>query len=267
MARVSIVIITKNEAASIANCIKVAQLITDDIIVIDNGSTDNTPEIVQEYGCRLSREIWEGYGANKNKGAHLARYDWILSLDADEVPDMKLVYSLHTLDLSNPHIVYDIKFKSYFGKKQIRFGNWGFDHRLRLFNRNLVKWSDSRVHETLLLPKDISIVKIKGHIHHYTVNDNKECNKKSIYYAGLSASHYLSQGKKANFIRLYVSPTFDFMVNYIIRLGFLDGAEGLNIARNIYENTWLKYHYLRLYQQKKQTSIKISILNTKHIGS
>ncbi len=242
-------IIAKNEAAFIANCVSKARLITDDVIVVDSGSTDDTPEIVQQYGCRLKHETWDGYGANKNKGAVLARYDWILSLDADEVPDMQLIKSLHELELQDAHVVYDIKFRSYFGQKRIRFGNWGHDHRLRLFNRKLVRWSESRVHETLLLPKSARTKRIRGHIHHYTVRNMEECYRKAVYYAGLSADQYLGNGRKAGFLKLYFSPVFGFVINYIIRLGFLDGEEGWNIARTIYRNTWLKYHYLKHYQQ------------------
>jgi len=141
MIPVSVIIITKNEAEYIAGCIEMVKLITDDIIVIDNGSTDATLNIAERYGCRVYGYSWDGYGANKNKGAQLANYDWILSIDADEVPDMELVNSLHNLWLRNTEMVYDIKFRTYFGQKRIRFGTWGRDHHVRLFNRTVVKWS------------------------------------------------------------------------------------------------------------------------------
>ena len=174
MVPVSIVIITKNEADIIAACIQKSRLITDDIVVIDNGSTDDTLDIAGIYGCRIYEKKWDGYGSNKNKGIGAAKYDWILSIDADEVPDDELIRSLHKLKFNNPSIVYDIKFKSYFGKKLIRFGSWGRDHHIRLFNRNLVKWSETLVHETLILPENIQIKKIRGHLHHYSVKDINE---------------------------------------------------------------------------------------------
>ncbi|NNU34504.1 glycosyltransferase family 2 protein [Mucilaginibacter sp. S1162] len=135
MIPVSVVIITKNEAEVIAECIAAAKLITDDIIIIDNYSTDQTYDIAVAEGCRVYQKNWDGYGANKNKGIDLAKYDWILSVDADEIADTELVLSLHSLKLSDPTMVYDIKFKSYFGKKLIRYGSWGRDHHIRLFNR------------------------------------------------------------------------------------------------------------------------------------
>src|ERR1700749_1369526 len=113
MVPVSVVIITKNEADVIANCISAAKLITDDIIIVDNDSTDETCTIALAAGCNVYRENWDGYGANKNKGIALAKYNWILSIDADEVPDEELIGTLHELKFDDPKVVYDIDFKSY----------------------------------------------------------------------------------------------------------------------------------------------------------
>ncbi|MES2418188.1 MAG: glycosyltransferase family 2 protein [Bacteroidota bacterium] len=254
MVPVSIVIITKNEAETIANCLSVCSLISDDVIVVDNGSTDDTLKIVQQQGCRIYEETWDGYGANKNKGANYAHYDWILSIDADEIPDQQFINSLRYINLNNPNWVFDIRFKSYFGEKLVRFGNWGYDHRIRLFNRKLVKWSTAIVHEKLLLPPAAQVKKIKGHLHHFTVGNLKECNEKAVYYARLSAEQYINSGQKFSTVKFYMSPVFGFIKNYIAKLGFLDGYVGWNIALLIYKNTWLKYHYIK--QELKQPALK-----------
>src|ERR1700744_5009799 len=258
MVPVSIVIITKNKAKCIADCLDMAKLITNDIVIIDNGSTDATLSIALSYGCRVYQNTWDGYGANKNKGIELAKYDWILSIDADEIPDMELVNSLHNTWLKNPEMVYDIKFRSYFGSKRIRFGNWGRDHHVRLFNRTLVKWSEPAVHETLILPKQIKKKGLKGYFHHYSVKNAYECNNKAVYYAKLSAEKYYQSGKRANIINLYVSPIFVFIKSYILLLGFLDGKEGWAISKITYKNRWLKYHYLSQLENnyKKKPFIK-----------
>ena len=244
MIPVSIVIITKNEADLIACCIKKSKLITDDIVVIDNGSTDDTLDIAATYGCRIYQKTWDGYGANKNKGADAAKYNWVLSIDADEVPDDELIRSLHKLKFNDPAVAYDIKFRSYFGKKIIHFGSWGRDHHIRLFNRGLVKWSETMVHETLILPENIRVKKVNGHLHHYSVKDVNEYESKGLYYAKLSAKKYFSNGKKASLVKLYISPVFGFIKNYIINLGFLDGREGWHIAKTTLKNTRRKYQYL-----------------------
>lgn len=261
MVPVSVVIITKNEAEIIAGCIKAARLITNDIIIIDNYSTDETMSIAAAQGCRIYSKSWDGYGANKNKGIELARYEWILSLDADEVPDTELIYAIHDINLHDAGVVYDIKFKSYFGKKLIRFGNWGRDHHVRLFNRSLVKWSEPSVHETLILPKHIKCDRLNGHLHHYSVKDINECNTKAIHYALLSADKYFKSGKRANAVNLYISPIFSFIKSYILLLGFLDGKEGWNIAKITYKNKWLKYHYLNSMENvgKKEEFIKSNL--------
>lgn len=144
MIPISVVIITKNEAEMIASCIRAAKLISNDILIIDNESTDGTAEIAGKLGCRVFYDEWDGYGANKNKGIARAKYNWILSIDADEIADKFLINDLHKLALDNPKTVYDIKFRSYYGQKRIRFGSWGRDHHIRLFNRTKVKWSNSR---------------------------------------------------------------------------------------------------------------------------
>ena len=261
MVPVSIVIITKNEATLIAHCLEMALLITDDIVVVDNGSTDETLNIVKQYGCRFYHKNWGGYGANKNKGIELARYNWILSIDADEVPDMELVLAFYDLDLRDPNIVYDIKFRSFFGKKLIRHGSWGRDHHLRLFNRTVVKWSEPEVHETLILPADIQVKKLTGNINHYSVQNINECNSKAVHYARLSAKQYMIGGKKATFSKLYFSAAFGFVKNYLFRLGFLDGAEGLNIALMIYKNTRLKYAYLKLCEKGESIADNSQVMN------
>ncbi|OCX50243.1 hypothetical protein BEL04_23320 [Mucilaginibacter sp. PPCGB 2223] len=245
MIPVSVVIITRNEAEIIADTLAMARLITNDIVIIDNDSTDATLQIAEYYGCRVYQKHWDGYGANKNKGIELAKHDWILSLDADEVADQDLITSLYTLRLNDPEIVYDIRFRSYFGKKLIRFGKWGRDHHIRLFNRTKVRWIESPVHETLILPGKTRIKRLKGHLHHYSVSNGTECREKALHYARLSAQGCYNNQKRATFTKLYLSPLFNFVKNYIFFLGFLDGKEGWQIAKSAIKHTRLKYYFLK----------------------
>jgi glycosyltransferase involved in cell wall biosynthesis len=207
--------------------------------------------IANANNCRFYQREWDGYGANKNKGISLAKYDWILSIDADEVPDEELIQTLHQLKLDDPLMVYDIKFRSYFGEKLVRFGNWGRDHHIRLFNRTLVKWSEPNVHETLILPKQAKVKRIKGHLHHYSSKNADECRRKAIYYAHLSAENYFQRGKRYGIGKLYASSFFSFIKSYFLLLGFLDGRKGYIIAKMLFKNRWLKYHYLRSMNKHK----------------
>jgi len=258
MVPVSIVIITKNVADILPACINKAQLITDDIVVICNGSNHDKGVGAAIDSCRIYNQKWEGYGANKNKGIAAAKYNWILSIDADEIPDDELIETLHLVNYNNTHVVYDIRFKSYFGEKPIRFGRWGRDHHIRLFNRVAVKWNETMVHETLIIPPGTRVKKLAGgHLHHYSVNNAIAYKSKSNHYAKLSAEKYLQTGKTTNVIKLYISPLFGFIKNYIICLGFLDGREGLDIALTTVKNTRLKYRLLSRMQtlgHKKQVT-------------
>lgn len=245
MAPISVVIIAKNEADSIAACVKACRLISDDIIVVDNDSTDATTTIASRNGGYVYHETWDGYGANKNKGIDYARHDWILSIDADELPDEELIRTLRGLKLHDLEVVYDIAFKSYYGKKPIRFGTWGRDHHIRLFNRKLVRWTEPSVHETLMLPPIIKVKKLQGHIHHFSVKDSQECDSKTVHYAKLSAEKYLLFGERATLLKIYLAPAFHFFKNYVVFLGFLDGREGWEIARSIGRHTYLKYRLLQ----------------------
>lgn len=264
MPPISIVIITKNEVNIIGDCIEAAKLISDDIIIMDNGSTDGTQTLARELGCNVYEVNWAGYGANKNEGIDLAKYDWIFSLDADEVADAELINSLLQLKLKDPLTVYDIKYHSYFGKKRINFGFWGRDHHIRIFNRKQVKWSDSKVHETLVFPTQVKTEKIKGHLQHYSVKDRSECIAKAIRYANLSAESYFRDGKRSTLVNLYISPCFAFFMNYIIFLGILDGKEGLEISKTIFKNKWLKYRFLKMKISGKlilQARRSLSVIN------
>jgi hypothetical protein len=166
------------------------------------------------------------------------------SIDADEIIDEELITSLHHQDYANENIVYNICFKTYFGNKLIKFGSWGRDHHVRLFNRKNVRWSELPVHETLQFITNVTQKTLAGYIHHYSVKDEQEMHEKAIHYSSLSAKKYFNTGKRSSFIKLYLSPAFNFLRNYILYLGFLDGKEGWCIAKYTAKNTWLKYNYL-----------------------
>jgi glycosyltransferase involved in cell wall biosynthesis len=242
---ISVVIITKNEAHIIANTLQSLQPVTNDIVIVDSGSTDETVAICKKMNATVIETDWGGYGINKNKGIELAKHDWILSLDADEAIDAELQQSLLQLALANDDEVFNIRFKNFFCNKWIRFGEWGFDWHIRLFNRKKVHWNNVAVHENLVFPGDVIVTKLKGNILHYTVQNRKEYNAKTDYYARMNAKKYVEAGKKPNFFKQYLSPAFSFIQHYIFRLGFLDGAAGFIIAKTTARYTFLKYRYLK----------------------
>jgi glycosyltransferase involved in cell wall biosynthesis len=234
----------KNEAEAIGTTLQSVHGFTDDIVLVNNESTDETVKIATEFGCRVINTAWKGYGPTKNLGIDAAKYDWILSLDADERPDKELLNHIAHIDFNNPSIAYDLRFKTYFGDKQIKFGEWGVDHHVRLVNRKWTRWSDDEVHEKLVIPSNITIRKLEGAVHHYTISGEAALKEKFIRYAELNALKYHGS-KKASTIKRWGAPAFSFLKNYFFKLGFLDGNEGLTIARLSAYYTWLKYSRLK----------------------
>ncbi len=250
---ISVVIITRNEAHIIGNTLQSLQAVTNDIVIVDSGSTDDTVSICKNYNARVIETDWQGYGINKNKGIDAAKQDWILSLDADEAIDVELQQQLLQLSLNNDEEVFNIRFRNFFCNKWIRYGEWGFDWHIRLFNRKKVRWNNVAVHENLIFPTAVKVTKLKGNILHYTVQNLQEYEAKTDLYARMNAKKYVAAGKKASFFKQYLSPMFAFMQHYTFRLGFLDGKAGLIIASTTARYTFLKYKYLRELNKQKDS--------------
>jgi glycosyltransferase involved in cell wall biosynthesis len=257
MQKLSVVIVCKNGANVIGETIKSFNGLTDDILVYDNGSSDGTQEIVNFNNARLSEGAWEGFGKTKNKANALAKYDWVLSLDADEAIDEELKKNLSALDLTDEMKLYEFRFKNFLGTKWLRFGEWGNDKHIRLFNRKHVRWNDADVHESLVLPAEAKEITLPGYVLHKTAASVEGYRNKMRKYATLNAEKYFKQGKKANPFRIYLSPVFSFIFNYFFKLGFLDGTTGFSCARVNAEYTFQKYKKLKeLNQQSAVDSLQ-----------
>lgn len=240
----SVVIITLNEGHVIGNTLQSLTGLTDDIVIVDSGSTDDTLEVCRRFNATILQPGWKGYGANKNIGIDAAKHDWILNLDADEAIDDELAIAIRKLPPDQPRVVYEMWFRNFFMNKWIRYGEWGTDRHIRLFNRSEVRWNEAAVHEKLLMNEQAVKKTLPGHVLHYTVHSLSEYEQKTVAYARLNAMKYAEQGMKRQWLRPYLSPLFSFIHNYFIRLGFLDGREGYLIARTTARYTYLKYAFL-----------------------
>ena len=253
MQKISVVIVCKDEEDEIGRTLRSLAGLTDDIVVLDNGSIDNTKNIVRDLGARLVEESWEGFGKTKNKATRFAKYDWILNLDADESIDKELKNSLLNLPLQNADEVFEIKFKNFFGDTYLRFGEWGSDRHIRLFNRRKVNWNEAIVHESLTFPPGTRIKKLKGFVLHYTVKNKDEFASKMLRYGLLNAEKYAREGKRSSWLRIYLAPVFTFLKYYVFQLGFLDGRAGFICAKMSSYYTHIKYARLLELNKVKKT--------------
>lgn len=250
MQKLSVAIVCKNEVKEIGNTLLSLKGLTDNIIVYDTGSTDGTQKIVNDFGVMFYEGDWEGFGKTKNKAITIAKYDWILSLDADEAIDEELKKNLLELELSNERKVYKFRFKTFWGNKWLRYGVWKTDSHIRLFNRKQIYWNNARVHESLVIPGEAEIVIVRGFVLHKTTANAKDYEDKMKNYSEKIAESYFKKGKKAGRMKMYLSSSFSFLKNYFFRLGFLDGKEGFDCARIFASYTYWKYKKLNELNNK-----------------
>ena len=241
MQPLSVVIVCKNEADVIAKTLESVKDLTDDIVVYDNGSTDGTLELVTGYGACLHRGCWEGFGDTKRKAVQLAKYSWILALDADEVVSGKLLNSLLQVSLNDENKVYEVNYKLFFKNRALRFGAWSGEKFTPLFNRKVVNWDNAIVHEKLIIPHWVKKERLRGDILHYSIRCVEAYIRKRTYYAILCAQKYFSQGRQSSFIKIYLAAGFAFFKGYVLKLGFLDGWAGFFCAKVTSYYTFIKY--------------------------
>lgn len=253
---ISVVIVCKNEEHILGKTLQSVQSFAREVLVYDTGSTDNTVALARSAGAKVIQAPWEGYGRSKQKAILLAANDWILNLDADEVVDDEAQKSIRQLALQNDKICYRFRFKNFLGSTALKWGEFGFDSHIRLFNRRQVLWNDAPVHESLQKNEGVQEAKLSGHILHYTMKDTAEFVQKSVNYALANAENYFRRGKRATWVKQYLSPVVMFIKYYFIRLGFLDGWAGLFSARMAALYTYLKYARLRELEERKTPNVK-----------
>lgn len=241
MPTLSVILITKNEAANIQDCLQSVRW-ADEIIVVDSGSTDGTPEIAKELGAQVYSHDWPGFGPQKNRALNYATKDWVFSIDADErvTPDLRAEIE---------QAMREDKAEGYFCPRLSQFcgtfihhSGWHPDYVLRLFKRGKGRFSDSLVHESVMLSGRAE--KLRTSLLHYSYLDKGDVERKVEHYSSAAAKQMFQAGRRAGWLRAALSAGWAFVRTYIIRLGFLDGEAGWGIAYMNARTTYLKYRKL-----------------------
>jgi glycosyltransferase involved in cell wall biosynthesis len=252
MVQLSVVIITFNEERNLARCLESVKDIADEIIVVDSQSTDRTVAIAEQYNARVIQQPFLGYGQQKNFGTQQASYDWILSLDADEVLTPELKQSIVEVKRGPKNAVYEMPRLTNYCGKWIRHCGWYPDRQTRLYNRTKGKWVEQKVHE-YWAPDNSSDNKglLKGDLLHYSFASVSEHLKKIEKYSELAALDAVEKGKDASLLKILASPKWHFINEFIFRLGFLDGFYGYTICRLSAYAAYIKYTKIRLYKRMR----------------
>ncbi|MGB3289234.1 MAG: glycosyltransferase family 2 protein [Burkholderiaceae bacterium] len=240
--KLSVIIITKNEAAHIGACID-SVAFADQVIVVDSGSTDATREIAEGKGAKVSlTPDWPGFGPQKNRALDLAEGEWVLSIDADERVTPELAQAI-LRELEHPRAeAYKIARLSNFGGRWIRHSGWWPDHVLRLFKRGTARFKDVAVHESVLPRSQPQI--LDGHFLHYPYADLETFIAKINHYSSEAAAMMHARGKKTSVLGATGHAIWTFIRIYLIRRGFLDGKEGFILATMGAAGSFFRYNKL-----------------------
>lgn len=247
---ISTIIITKNEADDIASCIE-SVLWTDEIIILDSGSTDNTQVICKKYPVKLIETDWIGFGAQKNRARKLATHEWILSIDADERVTQELqteiTQKISTADCN----AYKIKRLNFFQNKPMKHClNPAKDTPIKLFKKNTAKFSADVVHERVIVEGKVGIV--ENYLLHYPFKNLEELLNKANQYSTLGVQKLLAKNVRSGVLSSLWHGFWAFFRIYFLKLGFLDGWQGFLIALSNFEGTFYRYAKLMEQQNKKK---------------
>ena len=267
----SVAIIACNEAHRIARCLQ-SVAFADQVVVLDSGSTDDTVAIARGLGADVEvTPDWPGFGPQKNRALARCRYRWVLSIDADEqVSDALAAEILRVLRAAPAEATvagYWLRRSSRYCGQVIRHGLWGNDRVLRLFERQRGRFTNARVHESLVCDGETRV--LEGILVHDSVDSPEDARSKARRYAFLGAEALRARGRGGS-LQGGVHAGWSFVRGYLLRAGFLDGRFGLTLARLNAAGTFWKYHWAALPEAKWEqlrASLSASELNAPFVSN
>ncbi len=255
MPLLSVAIITHNEERNLARTLASVSF-ADEVVVVDSGSTDRTVEIARSFGARVLIREWPGFAAQKNFAIQQCSGAWVLSLDADEELSPELRTQIRQLLPSNPPAdAFFLKRRNLFLGRWIKHGGYYPDRKLRLFRRAAAnfslepKFEERPVHETIVFDGASQTLDFDLIHHAYpTLHDYLEHMDR---YSDLGAELLVAQGRTSRSTLAFwgnvlLVPHLTFTYNYIIRLGFLDGREGLLL--HLYHTAYVSWKYAKAWR-------------------
>jgi len=246
--RLSAIVIAKNEAANIADCLD-SLAFCDEVVVVDGGSGDDTVALAKAKGAQVvSAPDWRGYGPQKNLALSQAHGEWVLSLDADERVTPALAREIQTAISEAKVNGYRIPRLSSFCGREMRHSGWYPDYVLRLFRRDKARFSDDLVHERVICEEPIG--RLIEPLRHRTITTLEDALSKIDRYSTAGADMLLASGRRVYFISGIAHGCWTFLRTYFLRAGFLDGPEGFLVARYHAETTY--YRYMKAWMKQRR---------------
>ncbi|MCD6153491.1 MAG: glycosyltransferase family 2 protein, partial [Syntrophobacterales bacterium] len=248
----SVAIITKNEAENMPGCIGSVKF-ADQIVVVDSGSTDDTVKIATDFGCDVFIEKWRGFGPQKQFAIDKCKHRWVLVLDADERIPPETAMAIEDLVSKGSGDVagYSFPRKNWFRGRWIKH-LWGGDRIVRLFQKDLGRMTSVAVHESVEVSGHVEALDVP--IEHFTESDLSKILIKIDHYSTLGAQEAFIEGRKATIWSASFRAALAFFQSYFLKLGALDGAQGLTLSITNSVNKFFKYAKLSELHKQAESS-------------
>ncbi len=246
---ISVAVVAMDEEANIGRTLASIRW-ADEIVLVDSGSSDRTCEIAREYGARVIVEPWRGYVEQKQYAIELCTKDWVLLLDADEEVSPGLAEEIRaTIARSSAAHGYKLPRKNLFLGRWIRHGGFYPDPKLRLFKRGEGFVTGHDPHDRCELKPDVpqQTQQFKNPLIHYTYPTLTLYLNHMNRYSSLGARSAIAKGHRGfSFVNIILRPLATFIYNYFVRLGFLDGREGLLL--HLYHAGYVSWKYAKAWE-------------------
>jgi len=230
--KISVVISAHNEEKNIEDCLKSAQELAYEIIVVDNSSTDKTGEIARKYTKKVfeQKNDPKNIDLQKNLGFSKATGDWILSLDADEriTPELAAEIRSRIKDLRSKVQGFELPRKNIIFGKWIEHTGWYPDYQLRLFRKGKGKYMSSKVHEQIIV--DAETDRLSSPIHHENYQSINQFLNRMIIYTDSEANALIKNGYEFNYLDSIRMPFQEFLRRFFSEEGYKDGLHGLVLS-------------------------------------
>ncbi|MDZ7262736.1 MAG: glycosyltransferase family 2 protein [candidate division KSB1 bacterium] len=246
MKKLSVIIITLNEEKNIRECLEGVQW-ADEIVVVDSRSSDNTCQIARNFTDKVFTVDWLGFSGTKNYALEKAEGQWVLWLDADERVPEELAQEIQKAIQSDEVDGFYLPRKAYFLGRWIRHCGWYPGYVLRLFKREKARFNDALVHEGLEFQGKTG--KLKTPLLHYTDRAIEHYFSKFNHYTTLAAQQLLQKGKQFRLMDLLFRPLHTFFRMYFLKLGFLDGIQGVILS--VFSACYVFTKYAKLWELER----------------
>jgi glycosyltransferase involved in cell wall biosynthesis len=250
---ISVCMVAGNEARRIRRALdSIAGWTAEIILAIDDKVTDGTDKIAESYGAKIISQPWRGHAAHRDFASAHATQPWLLAIDADEVitPELRdeIIGLFERNQFNPPCAAYSFPRCTFYHGRWIRHGDWYPDRKARLWQRGLGHWGDTHLHESLIVNGATGCM--KSNLLHYSMESLEHEMKKTLVTVDYFVQECAAKKKKVRLSDVLFRPWWRFFRAYFLRLGFLDGWQGLAIARIIAIYTFLRY--LKVYQVQRE---------------